>query len=99
MARRLLLPAFSAKRIAQLEPFTRELCADLLHAVAGKTEFDAAVHYAQHYRGGLLWAAPVVGQNDARTSFWRIGPPAGARAARAEARRELKVGKQERHRP
>jgi len=48
MARRLLLPAFSAKRIATLEPFTRQLCAELLAAVATKTEFDAAVEYAQH---------------------------------------------------
>jgi len=48
MARRLLLPAFSAKRIAQLEPFTRELCKELLGAVAGEAEFDAAVDYAQH---------------------------------------------------
>jgi cytochrome P450 len=48
MARRLLLPAFSAKRIAQLEPFTRELCGELLDAVPGKAEFDAAVDYAQH---------------------------------------------------
>jgi cytochrome P450 len=48
MARRLLLPAFSAKRIAQLEPFTRALCEELLDAVAGKTELDAAVDYAQH---------------------------------------------------
>ena len=48
MARRLLLPAFSAKRIATYEPFTRELCAELLDAVAGKTEFDAAGDYAQH---------------------------------------------------
>jgi len=48
MARRLLLPAFSAKRIAQLEPFTRELCKELLDAVAGEAEFDAAVDYAQH---------------------------------------------------
>ena len=48
MARRLLLPAFSAKRIASLEPFTRQLCAELLAAVAAKTEFDAAVEYAQH---------------------------------------------------
>jgi cytochrome P450 len=48
MARRLLLPAFSAKRVAQLEPFTRELCEELLDAVAGKTELDGAVDYAQH---------------------------------------------------
>jgi cytochrome P450 len=43
-----VLPAFSAKRIAQFEPFTRELCAELLGAVEGKAEFDAAVEYAQH---------------------------------------------------
>ena len=48
MARRLLLPAFSAKRVATYEPFTRELCEELLQAVEGKEEFDAAVDYAQH---------------------------------------------------
>ncbi len=48
LARRLLLPAFSPKAIAALEPLTRDLCRDLLEATAGKTEFDAAVEYAQH---------------------------------------------------
>ncbi len=48
MARRLLLPAFSPKRIEALEPFTRELCVELLDAIAGKSELDAAVDYAQH---------------------------------------------------
>jgi cytochrome P450 len=48
MARRLLLPAFSPKRIAALEPFTRQLCGELLDAVAAPKEFDAAVDYAQH---------------------------------------------------
>jgi cytochrome P450 len=48
MARRLLLPAFSPKRIAALEPFTRQLCGELLEAVAARKEFDAAVEYAQH---------------------------------------------------
>ena len=48
MARRLLLPAFSPKRIAALEPFTRQLCGELLDAVATRKEFDAAVEYAQH---------------------------------------------------
>jgi cytochrome P450 len=48
MARRLLLPAFSPKRIAALEPFTRQLCGELLDAVAARKEFDAAVDYAQH---------------------------------------------------
>jgi cytochrome P450 len=47
-ARRMLLPAFAPKRIAALEPLTRQLCRDLLDGVAGQTEFDAAVDYAQH---------------------------------------------------
>src|SRR5215203_4161896 len=33
LARRLLLPAFSPKRIKAFEPFTRELCGELLDAV------------------------------------------------------------------
>ena len=48
LARRLLLPAFSPKRIAALEPFTRELCVELLDATAGKATVDAAADYAQH---------------------------------------------------
>jgi len=48
LARRLLLPAFSPKRIAAYEPFTRQLCGELLDAVDGRTELDAAVDYAQH---------------------------------------------------
>ena len=47
LARRLLLPAFSPKRIRAYEPFTRELCAELLDVVAGKEEIDAAAEYAQ----------------------------------------------------
>ncbi|HEU0172136.1 MAG TPA: cytochrome P450, partial [Acidimicrobiales bacterium] len=48
LARRLLLPAFSPKRIAAYEPFTRELCVELLDALAGRAVLDAAVDYAQH---------------------------------------------------
>jgi cytochrome P450 len=48
MARRLLLPAFSPKRIQALEPFTRELCVELLDATAGRPVVDAAVDYAEH---------------------------------------------------
>jgi hypothetical protein len=48
VARRLLLPAFGPKPIANLEPLTRDLCRELLDATAGKAEFDAAVDYAQH---------------------------------------------------
>jgi cytochrome P450 len=43
-----LLPAFSPQRIKTLEPFTRELCVELLDATAGRTDIDAAVEYAQH---------------------------------------------------
>src|SRR3954447_7602440 len=48
LARRLLLPAFAPKPIAALEPYTRELCNELLDATAGTNEFDAAVDYARH---------------------------------------------------
>jgi cytochrome P450 len=47
LARRLLLPAFAPKRVEALEPFTRQLCRDLLDATAGRDELDAAVDYAQ----------------------------------------------------
>jgi len=47
-ARRLLLPAFSPKAVAVLEPFTRAYCNELLDAVDGKDLIDAAVDYAQH---------------------------------------------------
>ena len=54
MARRLLLPAFAPKPIAALEPFTRELCNELLDALEGKDAFDAAVDYAQHIPVGVI---------------------------------------------
>ena len=47
-ARRLLLPAFGPKKIAEYEGFTRDLCRELLDGLDGKTEVDAAVEYAQH---------------------------------------------------
>lgn len=47
-ARRLLLPAFSPKAVAPLEPFTREYCEGLLDAVEGHDVVDAAAEYAQH---------------------------------------------------
>jgi len=48
LARRLLLPAFSPKAIAALEPLTRDLCRELLDATEGPTQLDAAVDYARH---------------------------------------------------
>jgi hypothetical protein len=48
LARRLLLPAFGPKKIAEYEGFTRELCRELLDAMEGRDVVDAAVDYAQH---------------------------------------------------
>jgi cytochrome P450 len=44
----MLLPAFTPRPVAALEPFTRELCRELLKATEGRTSFDAALEYAQH---------------------------------------------------
>jgi cytochrome P450 len=50
IARRLLLPAFSPKAIAPLEPYTRECCRTLLHGILaeGRETVDVAADYAQH---------------------------------------------------
>ncbi len=48
LARRIMLPPFSPKRIEELEPFTRQLCDDLLDALDGRDDVDAAIEYAQH---------------------------------------------------
>ena len=48
IARRMLLPAFAPKPIEALEPFTRELCRELLAATKGSSEFDAALEYTRH---------------------------------------------------
>jgi cytochrome P450 len=51
-ARRLLLPAFSPKKIARLEDEVRQLCRKLLDDMgdieAGTTVIDAAIQYTQH---------------------------------------------------
>ncbi len=47
-ARGMLLPAFSPRQVAALEPFTRQLCRELLDQTTGKASFDAAVDYAGH---------------------------------------------------
>ena len=48
LARRIMLPAFSPKRIEELTPFTRELCNGLIDKLVGAESVDAAVDYAQH---------------------------------------------------
>jgi cytochrome P450 len=47
LARRMLLPAFSPQRVAELEPVTRQCCSELLDAMAGRDVVDAATEYAQ----------------------------------------------------
>jgi cytochrome P450 len=47
-ARRMLLPIFSPQRIADLEPSTRAYCHELIDALEGQDEVDAAADYAQH---------------------------------------------------
>ena len=47
-ARRLLLPEFTPKAIAPLEPFTRDYCNGLLDAVEGNQVVDAAIDFGQH---------------------------------------------------
>jgi cytochrome P450 len=45
--RRLLLPWFTHKRVAEYEPMTRALCARLADDIASRGEGDAAAEYAQ----------------------------------------------------
>jgi cytochrome P450 len=47
-SRRLLLPAFSPKAIAALEPGARRYCNELLDALEGRDVVDAATEFAQH---------------------------------------------------
>ena len=54
IARRLLLPAFAPRPIAALEPFTRELCNQLLDEMGDADLVDASVQYAEHIPVGLI---------------------------------------------
>ena len=47
-ARKLLLPAFTKKAVAQQEPATRAFCHSLIDSFAGRDVVDAAFDYAQH---------------------------------------------------
>jgi cytochrome P450 len=65
IARRMLLPAFGPKPIAALEPFARDLCRQLLDATKGRSQFDAAVEYAQHIPVGVIIGMLGFPQEDA----------------------------------
>jgi cytochrome P450 len=47
-ARKVLLPVFSPRAIAALEPSTRSYCTELVEGLRGRDVVDAAVDYAQH---------------------------------------------------
>ena len=47
-ARKLLLPAFTRKAVAKLEPAARAYCHELIDSFGDRTEVDAAIEYAQH---------------------------------------------------
>ena len=74
VARRMLLPAFGPKAVAEYEQFTRELCRELLDATAGKDEIDAAVDYAQHIPVRVIVKMLGFPQEDADI-FRRVHPP------------------------
>ncbi|WP_426534603.1 cytochrome P450 [Bradyrhizobium sp. McL0615] len=46
--RKLLLPLFTPAAIQELEPRARAICRETLEGLSGRTEFDAAVDYAQN---------------------------------------------------
>src|SRR5579863_3838214 len=54
LIRRMLLPAFTPRPVDALEPFTRQLCRDLLAQTAGQASFDAAAEYAGHIPVGVI---------------------------------------------
>jgi cytochrome P450 len=71
IARRLLLPPFSPKAIAKLEPFTRAACHRLIDSIdAGGTALvDAATDYAQHIPALVI--ARMLGFPDADADRFR----------------------------
>jgi cytochrome P450 len=54
IARRLLLPAFSPRAVAELEGFTRSLCTGLLDGIGEVDHLDASLAYAQHIPVGVI---------------------------------------------
>ena len=80
MARGMLLPAFGPRAIAALEPFTRELCRELLAQTEGRASFDAAVEYARHIPVRVIVRFLGFPQEDA-DSLPALHPP-GARGRR-----------------
>ncbi|MHB8506390.1 MAG: cytochrome P450 [Acidimicrobiales bacterium] len=48
LARRMLLPAFSPGAVAGYEPYTRQLCRDLLDAAGDSPVLDGSIDFARH---------------------------------------------------
>ena len=89
LARRLLLPAFAPKPIAALEPFTRELCRELLDSTAEKSTFDAAIEYAQEIPVRVIVRMLGFSQEDAPLFRQFIHQIVEAVDVPAEERRDL----------
>ncbi len=47
-SRRVLLPAFSPRRVEEMTPITRSIAGELLDDITGRRSADAATDYAQH---------------------------------------------------
>jgi len=91
LIRRMLLPAFTPKPVDALEPFTRQLCRDLLAETEGKTSFDAATEYAGHIPVQVIARFLGFPQTDAhlfrgfiRTVLEEVDRPAEEREAMLE---------------
>jgi len=91
LIRRMLLPAFTPKPVDALEPFTRQLCLDLLAETEGKTSFDAATEYAGHIPVQVIARFLGFPQTDAhlfrgfiRTVLEEVDRPAEEREAMLE---------------
>ena len=63
--RRLLLPAFSPKRIKQMEHDMREFCRDLIAQLDGADTADAAEQFAQHIPVHGICRVTGIDENDA----------------------------------
>lgn len=87
-ARKLLLPPFSPKAVATLEPMLRASCRTLLDRIGTPTSCDAAIDYAQHVPVQVI--AHMLGvdaQDGDRFREWiqRFAIETEAMGARAEA--------------
>lgn len=71
-ARRKLLPAFSPKAVADMEPDIRAYCHSLLDALDGRDMVDAATEYAQHIPVHVIAQMLGFPESDAETFLYYV---------------------------